>query len=102
MGISWKDALDCFQSDDLIGIGMEADSVRRRLHPEGVVTYTIDGRIDYGNSADGPDFEPICDRISGIVAMGGTAVMLQGEVTPAHEIAWFEALFRTIRKRFPA
>ena len=102
MGISWKDALDCFKSDDLIGIGMEADSVRRRLHPEGVVTYTIDGRIDYGNSADGADFEPICDRISGIVAMGGTAVMLQGEVTPAHEIAWFEALFRTIRKRFPA
>ena len=102
MGISWKDALDCFKSDDLIGIGMEADSVRRRLHPEGVVTYTIDGRIDYGNTADGADFEPICDRISGIITMGGTAVMLQGEVTPAHEIAWFEALFRTIRKRFPA
>jgi cyclic dehypoxanthinyl futalosine synthase len=102
MGISWKDALDCFQSDDLIGIGMEADSVRRRLHPEGVVTYTIDGRIDYGNTAVDAGFEPICDRISGIVAMGGTAVMLQGEVTPAHEITWFEALFRTIKKRFPA
>jgi cyclic dehypoxanthinyl futalosine synthase len=102
MGISWKEALDCFKSHDLIGIGMEADSVRHRLHPEGVVTYTIDGRIDYGNTADTADFEPICDRISDIVAMGGTAVMLQGEVTPAHEIAWFEALFRTIRKRFPA
>jgi len=102
MGISWKDALDCFKSDDLIGIGMEADSVRRRLHPEGVVTYTIDGRIDHGNSAADADFEHICDRISGIVAMGGTAVTLQGEVSPAHEIAWFEALFRTIRQRFPA
>jgi cyclic dehypoxanthinyl futalosine synthase len=52
MGISWKDALDCLQSDDLIGIGMEADAVRRRLHPEGVVSYTIDGRINYANSAD--------------------------------------------------
>jgi len=102
MGISWKDALDRFKSDDLIGIGMEADSVRRRLHPEGVVTYTIDGRIHYGNSAADADFKHICDRISGLVAMGGTAVTLQGEVSPAHEIAWFEALFRTIRHRFSA
>ena len=35
---------------------MEADAVRRRLHPEGVVSYTIDGRIDYTNSADGAGF----------------------------------------------
>jgi len=79
MGISWKEALECFQSDDLIGIGMEADSVRRRLHPEGVVSYTIDGRINYTNIAGSADFEPLCDRIAGIVAMGGTSVTLQGE-----------------------
>jgi cyclic dehypoxanthinyl futalosine synthase len=87
MGISWKDALDCFRSDDLIGIGMEADAVRRRLHPEGVVSYTIDGRINYGSSADGVDSEPICDRIADIVAMGGTGVMLDGEATSTHTIA---------------
>ena len=29
-------ALDLYQSDDLIGIGMEADAVRRKLHPEDV------------------------------------------------------------------
>jgi cyclic dehypoxanthinyl futalosine synthase len=103
MGISRKEALDCFQSDDLIGIGMEADAVRRRLHPEGVVSYTMEGRINYnGNSADNADFEHICNRISAIVALGGTGVMLQGEVTPAHTIAWFEALFRRIKERFPA
>src|SRR6266481_1214657 len=98
MGISWKDALDCFQSDDLIGIGMEADAVRRRLHPEGVVTYTIDGRINYTNSADSKGFEYLCERISDIVATGGTGVMLQGEVTPAHTIAWFYSLFRSIKE----
>jgi cyclic dehypoxanthinyl futalosine synthase len=102
MGISWKEALECFQSDDLIGIGMEADSVRRRLHPEGVVSYTIDGRIDYANSANGADFDHICEQISDIVAMGGTGVMLQGEVTPTHTIAWFDGLFRRIKDRFPA
>jgi cyclic dehypoxanthinyl futalosine synthase len=102
MGIGRKEALDCFQSDDLIGIGMEADAVRRRLHPEGVVSYTIDGRIDYRNSAGGADFEHICNQIADIVAMGGTGAMLHGEVTPAHTIAWFSSLFRTIKQRFPA
>jgi cyclic dehypoxanthinyl futalosine synthase len=102
MGISRKEALDCFQSDDLIGIGMEADAVRRRLHPEGVVSYTIDGRINYGNTADNADFESICDRISVIVAMGGTGVTLQGEVTPARTIASFDGLFRRIKERYPA
>jgi cyclic dehypoxanthinyl futalosine synthase len=102
MGISRKDALDCFESDDLIGIGMEADAVRRRLHPEGVVSYTIDGRIDYTKAVNGVGFECIFGDISKVVAMGGTAVMLQGEVTPAHTIAWFDGLFRSIKERFPA
>jgi cyclic dehypoxanthinyl futalosine synthase len=102
MGINWKDALDCYRSDDLIGIGMEADAVRRRLHPESVVTYTIDGKINYADTASGEDFEPICRRISDLVAIGATGVVLQGEVTPAHTIAWFDGLFRNIKQRFPA
>src|SRR5580704_9352623 len=102
MGISRKDALDCFQSDDLIGIGMEADAVRRRLHPEGVVSYTIDGRIDYTKAANGAGFESIFEKIKSIVELGGTGVMLQGEVTQTHTISWFDGLFRSIKQRFPA
>ena len=45
MGISREQALDCFRSDDLVGIGMEADMVRRRLHPEGVVSYFLSRSI---------------------------------------------------------
>ena len=40
-----QEAVDLFESDDLIGIGMAADAVRRKLHPEGVVTYIIDRDI---------------------------------------------------------
>lgn len=46
MGITRQQALDCFASDDLIGIGMEADAIRRSLHPESVVTYTLDRTLD--------------------------------------------------------
>jgi len=101
MGISRKDALDCFASDDLIGIGMEADAVRRGLHPEGVVSYTIDGRINYTKSWNSPDFEPVFNQITKIVASGGTGIMLQGEVSPTITISWFDSLFRSIKDRFP-
>jgi cyclic dehypoxanthinyl futalosine synthase len=41
------EAIDFFQSDDLIGIGMAADAVSRKLHPENVVSYIIDRNINY-------------------------------------------------------
>jgi len=49
MSLTKAQALDLFRSDDLIGIGMEADAVRRKLHPERVVTYIIDRNINYTN-----------------------------------------------------
>lgn len=101
MGISREDALDCFRSDDLIGIGMEADAVRRQLHPEGVVSYTIDGEINYENPSKINNFDQICNRIEEIASMGATSITLHGEVHPDHTIAWFEALFTAIKQRYP-
>ena len=49
MSLSKAEALELFRSDDLIGVGMEADTVRRRMHPDGVVTYIIDRNINYTN-----------------------------------------------------
>jgi hypothetical protein len=47
--ISRAEAIDLYRSDDLIAIGMAADAVRRKLHPEGVVSYIIDRNINYTN-----------------------------------------------------
>jgi len=49
MSIAREQALDYFNSPDLIGLGFEADAFRRRLHPEGVVSYIIDRNINYTN-----------------------------------------------------
>ena len=49
MSLTHAQALDLYRSDDLIGVGMEADALRRKLHPEGVVTYIIDRNINYTN-----------------------------------------------------
>ena len=114
MGISGEQALDCFRSDDLVGIGMEADAVRRRLHPEGVVSYAIAERIDCAAVMDvGTQAGTISavgcahllyDKIGEMVERGGTGVRLvfgcDREMTAG--IAWLEGLFRGVKQRFPS
>ena len=51
MGITRQQAIDCFASDDLIGIGMEADAIRRTLHPGNIVTYAIAADTSNGTTA---------------------------------------------------
>jgi cyclic dehypoxanthinyl futalosine synthase len=69
MPISPEQALDCFASDDLIGIGMEADAIRRRLHPEAVVTYTVDAMIDPA--------APILPPVEAAIENGATGIILR-------------------------
>ncbi len=101
MGISREQALDCFRSDDLIGIGMEADAVRRRLHPESVVSYVVDRTIDCAG-LDG-DFEGACDVVCGLVGetldAGGTAVLLRGVAGEGRDIGRVERLCAGIKQR---
>lgn len=122
MSLTKAQALEMFRSDDLIGIGMEADAVRRKLHPEGVVTYIIDRNINYTNLCTeyctfcafyapikGPgrakgyvlDFEKIYEKIAETVEMGGTGILMQGGLNPDLKIEWFEDLFKGIKQRFP-
>jgi cyclic dehypoxanthinyl futalosine synthase len=123
MSITREQALDYFRSDDLIGLGMDADAMRRKLHPEGVVTYIIDRNINYTNfcteyctfcafyrplkgklASEGYilDFETIYAKIAETLEMGGTGVLMQGGLHPDLKIEWFEKLLRGIRERFPS
>jgi cyclic dehypoxanthinyl futalosine synthase len=122
MSLSKEQALQMFQSDDLIGIGMEADALRRKLHPEGVVTYIIDRNINYTNFCTeyctfcafyrplkGPkakegyilDLETIYQKIRETVELGGTGVLMQGGLHPDLRIDWHEQMLRGIKQRFP-
>jgi cyclic dehypoxanthinyl futalosine synthase len=122
MSLTKQQALEMFQSDDLIGIGMEADAVRRKLHPEGTVTYIIDRNINYTNfcteyctfcafyrpvkgkmAAEGYilDFDTIYEKIRETVEVGGTGVLMQGGLHPDLKIDWHEQMLRGIRERFP-
>jgi cyclic dehypoxanthinyl futalosine synthase len=116
--IGREEALELFQSDDLIGLGMEADGVRRKWHPEGIVTYIIDRNINYTNFCteyctfcafyrpmghrEGYILsdETIFDKIQETLELGGTGVLMQGGLNPDLKIEWYEDLFRAIKRRF--
>ena len=119
MGIARQEALALFRSDDLIGLGMAADKVRRQLHPERVVTYQIDRNINYTNfcteycsfcafyrpmgSAEGYvlDLASIYAKIDEMQALGGTGILLQGGLHPELKIDYYENLLRSLRQRYP-
>jgi cyclic dehypoxanthinyl futalosine synthase len=116
--INRQEAIDMYASDDLVGIGMEADAVRRKLHPEGIVSYIIDRNINYTNfCTEYCSFcafyrpmghkegyilptETILDKIQETVDLGGTGILMQGGLHPDLKIEWYEDLLRAIKARF--
>src|SRR5271155_3246967 len=98
--ISRAEAIDLFNSTTLSGVGMEADAVRRKFHPDGVVSYIIDRNINYTNFCteycsfcafyrpmghkEGYilPFEGIFSKIQETVELGGTGILMQGGLHP--------------------
>ncbi len=119
MGISQQEALDLLASDDLIGIGMAANEVRRKKNDPRIVTYQIDRNINYTNFCteycsfcafyrpighqEGYilPLETIYEKIAEMIELGGTGVLLQGGLHPDLRIEYYENLLRSIRQRFP-
>ena len=121
MAITREQALDFFRSDDLLGLGMEADALRRSLHPQAAASYSIDCRLHAEAAADNLDLA--CRHIADAVALGATSVALHSSARPQVsaslqsaapqqsaaplssaaplQIAACETLLRTLRQRFP-
>jgi cyclic dehypoxanthinyl futalosine synthase len=116
--ITRAEAIDLYNSDDLIGIGMAADQVRRKLHPDGIVSYIIDRNINYTNfcteycsfcafyrpmgHAEGyvHPKEVIFQKIQETIDLGGTGILMQGGLHPELKIEWYEDLLRSIKQKF--
>ncbi|MDW8355794.1 MAG: cyclic dehypoxanthinyl futalosine synthase [Bryobacterales bacterium] len=117
--ISHREAVELLASPDLIGVGMAADAVRKKLHPEGVVTYIVDRNINYTNfcteycsfcafyrpmgHAEGYVLskEVIFDKIQETLDLGGTGILMQGGLHAELKIDWYADLLSSIKTRFP-
>ncbi len=119
MGISQQEALDLFNSDDLVGIGMAANEVRRKKTDPRIATYQIDRNINYTNfcteycsfcafyrpmgSKEGYilTFEQICAKIDEMLELGGTGILLQGGLNPDLKLDYYENLLRSLKQKYP-
>src|SRR5271167_2964386 len=119
MGLTPQEALDLFESDDLIGIGMAANEVRRKKTDPRIATYQIDRNINYTNfcteycsfcafyrplgSKEGYllSFESIYQKIEEMLELGGTGILLQGGLHPDLRIEYYENLLRSLKQHFP-
>jgi cyclic dehypoxanthinyl futalosine synthase len=114
-----EEALLLFREAGLLDLGIAADQIRRRIHPEPIVTYIVDRNINYTNvcvvrcsfcafyrDPGHPEGylhtkESLFAKIEETLAMGGTGILMQGGHHPDLPIEWYEDLLRSIRDRFP-
>jgi cyclic dehypoxanthinyl futalosine synthase len=112
------EGLTLFRQADLLTFGELANSIRKRLHPERLVTFVVDRNINYTNvcvnkcafcafyrEAGSPEAyilsnDEIFRKIEETIAQGGTQILMQGGVHPDLGIEYFEDLFSAIKSRF--
>src|SRR2546430_7888175 len=118
--VTAEEALELYRRASTPLLGKLADTIRKRKHPDAVVTYIIDRNVNYTNvcvarcnfcafyrpvgSGDGYvlSFEEIFRKIDDTIAVGGVQLLLQGGHNPDLPIEWYEDLFRAIKQRYPA
>ncbi len=102
---------------DLLQLGMLADAVRRRKHPQGIVTYIIDRNINYTDicisacrfcafykkpEEEGGyllDEQRLAEKIDETLALGGTQILLQGGLHPDLPFSYYEEMVRFVKSR---
>ncbi|MCW5206286.1 dehypoxanthine futalosine cyclase [Desulfobulbus sp. F5] len=113
--ISGNDFLQLAAEADLYQLGVLADAVRKRLHPERKVTYVIDRNINYTDicvsackfcaffkAPDDPQGsvlskEELLTKIRETQALGGTQILLQGGLHPELPLSFYEDMLRTMK-----
>jgi len=117
--LSRDEGIFLLKDADLLSLGELADATRRRLHPEGLVTYIIDRNINYTNvctaqcafcafyrdlpAKDGYVLskDEFRQKIDETLALGGEQILLQGGLHPDLGIEYYEDLFRWIKASYP-
>ena len=110
-----QESLNLFKQGNLYDLGFLADAIRRKLHPEPVVTYVIDRNINYTDicisgckfcafykgpeDADGSviSFAELKKKIEETQELRGTQILLQGGLHPDKQLEFYEEMLRFIK-----
>ena len=113
--IDGKEFLLLADKADLHQLGFMANAMRKRLHPEPVVTYVIDRNINYtdicisackfcaffkapeDNKGVVLSNEELGNKIRETQELGGTQILLQGGLHPDKPLAYYEDMLRFMK-----
>ena len=116
--ITPEEGVTLLRSRELQKVGQTADFVRRKKHPEDIVSFLIDRNINYTNVCVArctfcnfyrkPGHEEgyilpaeiIFQKIEETIRLGGTGILMQGGMHPDLKIDYYENLLRSIQGRF--
>jgi len=116
--VNRREALTLLTEAPLLALGDMAGRIRRRLHPDPVVTYVVDRNINYTNVCisrcrfcafyrhpDHPEAyilskTSLARKIEETIDLGGTQILLQGGMHPDLTLDDYEAMLQFIKKRF--
>ena len=117
--LSIEEASEIYENAPLHELTMAADIRRKKLHPDGKVTYLVDRNVNYTNVCTincqfcsfyrppGHDetytqsFEEISKRINELEDIGGSRILMQGGVNPDLEFSWYLDLISYLVKNHP-
>ena len=116
--ITKKEAQTMLKTADILDLGLTADNMRKRLHPEGIVSFVVDRNINYTNVCINKctfcafwrdkddqdayilDRETLFEKIEETLGLGGTQILIQGGLHPELGIDYYVDLLRSIKDRF--
>ncbi len=113
------EGLAIYRGLDQTSLGLLANTIRFRKHPDPVVTYIVDRNLNptnvcvtdcgfcafYRSPGDAEGYvlprDVIYRKIEETIEQGGTQLLLQGGHHPKLRTEWFAELFRDIKARYP-
>jgi cyclic dehypoxanthinyl futalosine synthase len=116
--LSVEEGVALFGVDNLPVLGSAAHEIRKRHHPEPVVTYVVDRNINYTNicvsgclfcafhrQATDPDAyvlsrDELFRKIDELVSVGGTQILMQGGLHPELRLDYYCDMLRAIKERY--
>jgi dehypoxanthine futalosine cyclase len=117
--LSRDDALFLLSEAPILDLGQLAMEVRRRRHPEPIVTFVVDTNPNYTNACNVDctfcafyrppghaeaythSIPEMLERIQKAVDRGVTTVLMQGGVNPDLPFEYYVDMVRAVRERFP-
>ncbi len=116
--ITKREGLSLLNNADLLGLGMMADDLRKKLHSDNNVSFIIDRNINYTNvcinqckfcafyrEKDDPDAyilskRKLFNKIRETIKCGGTQILIQGGLHPDLGVDYYIDLLTSIKFKF--